>query len=284
MGTLAANFFAEKRFKNFAFYGNKDFFWSKERAEGYRRQVEKLGGNYYYFETESLNDEKWGKNHIELNEWLLSLPKPVALFACDDSFALQISEMCNMENISIPDELSLLGVDNDELICKLSYPSISSIVTDDEKGGYMTGVMLHKSIIDKSNLPFNIIVKPVRIALRKSTESIVILNKHVRIVVEYIEKNYITFKSINELVDLVSISRRILEIKFREEMGLPIYQYVIRRRVEQVAHLLITTDKKLFDIVLESGYNDCKNISRIFRNYKNCTPYEYRQQYSLLKK
>jgi LacI family transcriptional regulator len=98
--------------------------------------------------------------------------------------------------------------------------------------------------------------------------------------VEYIQKNYITLKSIDELVGVVPLSRRILEIKFKDEMGVSIYQYIIQCRIEHVANLLITTDKTLFDIVLQSGFNDSKNISRIFKKYKNCTPYEYRQQFS----
>jgi len=70
-GIMAAKFFAQKRFRNFAFYGNKGVVWSKERAEGYRQEIEKIGGNYFYFETEDLGDDQWGKDHIQLDEWLL---------------------------------------------------------------------------------------------------------------------------------------------------------------------------------------------------------------------
>ena len=95
-GVMAANFFANRSFKNFAFYGNKSFFWSKARAEGYRREVERIGGNYFYFESKTLDDTEWGISHMDLDNWLLTLPKPVGLFACDDNFALQVSEMCKV--------------------------------------------------------------------------------------------------------------------------------------------------------------------------------------------
>ena len=145
-GVMAAQFFAKRYFKNFAFYGNRNFFWSRARAEGYRREVERIKGSYYYFESELLDSMQWSREHVELDNWLQGLPKPVALFACDDNFALQVSEMCKVNNINISDELSLLGVDNDELICNLSHPSISSIITDDENGGYQTGKMLQNLI------------------------------------------------------------------------------------------------------------------------------------------
>ena len=173
-----------------------------------------------------------------------------------------------------------MGVDNDEMICNLSDPPISSIVLDVEKGGYEAARLLRQMVKEGRNVPFNIVVKPVRIEIRKSTEKLVVNNVYVKEVVDYIEKNYILLGSIEKLVALVPLSRRILEIKFKEEMGVSIYQYIIRCRIEHVANLLITTDYTLFDIVLQSGFNDCKNISRIFKKYKNCTPYEFRQRHS----
>lgn len=279
-GEMAARYFIEKRFRNFAFYGNRGVIWSEERALGFKNEVEKQGGSFFLFETESLSDEQWEASHIELEKWLLSLPKPVAVFACDDSFALQISQLCKINNIKIPDDIALLGVDNDEMICNLSDPPISSIVLDVEKGGYEAARLLHQMVKERRNVPFNIVVKPLRIVVRKSTEKIVIHNTHVKVVVDYIEKNYITLKSIDELVGLVPLSRRILEIKFKDEMGISIYQYIIRRRIEHVSNLLIATDKPLIDIVMQSGFNDCKNISRIFKKYKEYTPNEFRKQFS----
>jgi LacI family transcriptional regulator len=173
-----------------------------------------------------------------------------------------------------------MGVDNDEMICNLSDPPITSILLDVEKGGFEAARLLHQMVKERRNVPFNIVVKPVRIEARKSTEKLVIQNNHVKTVVEYIENNYITLKSIDELVNLIPLSRRILEIKFKEEMGTSIYQYIIRCRIDHLANLLITTNDTLFDVVLQSGFNDCKNISRIFKKYKNCTPYEFRQQNS----
>ncbi|HBK33143.1 MAG TPA: transcriptional regulator, partial [Porphyromonadaceae bacterium] len=124
-GEMAAQFFIKRRYRNFAFYGNKGVIWSRERAEGFRREVEKTGGNYFYFESENLSEEEWSTSHIQLDEWLFSLPKPVALFACDDSFALQVAQICNLNNIKIPEDIALLGVDNDELLCNLSDCPIS---------------------------------------------------------------------------------------------------------------------------------------------------------------
>ena len=278
-GVMAAQFFAKRHFKNFAFYGNKNFFWSKARAEGYRREVERIRGNYYYFESELLDSMQWSREHVELDNWLQGLPKPVALFACDDNFALQVSEMCKVNNINIPDELSLLGVDNDELICNLSHPTISSIITDDENGGYQTGKMLQNLILNKNNIPFNINIDPVRIELRQSTEKYNISDSYVKTVLDYIHENIRLNISIDELTAIVPLSRRNLEKKFREATGTSVHQFILDKKVDLISTELLTTDKDLLDIAIETGFNDVRNVYRIFKKYTGYTPVSFRKKY-----
>lgn len=284
VGAMAANFFAKKRFKNFAFYGNKNYLWSKGRAEGYRMEVEKLGGNYYYFESEYLTNSQWSQSHTELDKWLLSLPKPVAIFACDDYFALQVAEMCQINKINIPHEISLLGVDNDELICNLSNPSISSIVTDDENLGYIAGKNLHTLIVNKKNIPFNIIKKPIRIEQRQSTEKYNVTNKYITQVIEHLEKNITAEISINALTQMVPLGRRTLEKKFKEAMGTTIYQFILDKKIEYVSTELLTTEKSLFDIAIDAGFNDVRNAYRIFKKNTGYTPLNYRKKFSKVEK
>jgi len=278
-GIMAAKFFIQRRFQNFAFYGNKNFVWSQERSEGYKQEVEKNGGNYFYFETETLNSDHRSHSCLQLNEWLLSLPKPVALFACDDSYALQVSEACQINNIQIPNDIALLGVDNDELICNLSDPTISSIVLDAEKGGYEVGRLMQKSIENGKNEPFNIYINPTRFELRQSTEKYNISNEHILEVVKFLEKNFTSKISIDFLTHVVPLSRRSLEVKFKEEIKMSIYQFILNLRIEYFAHLLLTTDRSIFDLIIDSGFNDYTNAYRMFKKIKSYTPIEYRQKF-----
>jgi len=278
-GAMAARFFINRRFKNFAFYGNKGMVWSRERAEGFRKEVEKIGGNYYYFESDNLNVDQWSRSYIQLDDWLSSLPKPVGLLACDDNFALQVSEICKINGIQIPDEVALLGVDNDELICNLSDPPISSIVLDVEKGGYEVGRLIDRYIKKAKKDPFNIVIKPTRFELRASTEKYDISNEYISKVVNYIDDNLISDINIEELVQMTPFSRRYLEVKFKKEMNVSIYQFILQSRIENLSNLLLTTNRSLFDLALESGFNDSKNISRLFKRIKGCTPTKYRQKF-----
>ena len=278
-GVMAANFFIQRKFTSFAFYGNKGVVWSRERAQGFKSEVEKVGGEYFYFESENLRGGEWTESHILLDKWLLSLPKPVAVFACDDNFALQVSEICKMKNIRIPQDVSLLGVDNDDLICNLSDPPISSIELDIEKGGYEAGRLIHQLIKEEKTDPFNIVINPTRIELRESTELYNIEDEYIERVVKQITQNYCKNFSIDDLSKIVPLSRRNLEIKFKNEMGTSIYQFILELRINHFSNLLLTTDRSLFDLALESGFNDCKNISRIFKKFKGTTPGDFRQKW-----
>lgn len=276
-GKMAAEFFIKRRYQNFAYYGNKNAVWSRERADGFHREVEKAEGNYFYFESDNLRTAPWSKSHIELADWLFSLPKPIALFACDDSFALTVSEICSINNIQIPDDIALLGVDNDELICNLSDPPLSSIELDVSKGGYEAGKLIHQLIKENAE-PLNIFIRASHIELRQSTEKYNVKNEHIQLVVDFIKNNFRSEISVDSLTNMVPLSRRNLEVKFKDAMGVSIYQFILENRIEHFSHLLITTDRSLFDLALESGFNDSNNISRVFKKFKGATPMEFRQK------
>ena len=278
-GVMAAKFFLNRGYHNFAFYGFKGAIWSRERADGYSHEIEKQGYKLAVLENDNKDKEEWSYNHTVLGNWLQSLPKPVALFACDDHFALQISETCNVYNINVPDDIAILGVDNDDLLCNISDPPLSSIVLDVENGGYNAGKLLHQLITKEITEPFNIVVNPLIIERRKSTEKYAVSDKNIRTILNYIEKNYANHLSVEELVKQVPLSRRVLEKKFKEETGESLYQYIQNYRIDQFTRLLITTDYSLFEAALQSGFENYKNVSRVFRKYKSLSPAEYRKRY-----
>ena len=275
-GLMAARFFAERLFRNFAFFGVKGVVWSDERCKGYRSEVERIGGTFHAFETGKDSE----KNREVLGRWLRELPKPVALFCCDDAHALIISEICKMENISIPEDVSLLGVDNDELICNISDPPISSIELEVEKGGYAVGKLLHRQIRKEFVGPFNVVINPIRIELRQSTEKHNIEDPYVLRIVKYIERHIAADLTIDAIIGQIPLSRRNIELKFKRVMNTSIYQYVLKCRVKRFANLLLTTDLPLAEIAGEAGFRDCNNISRIFKKFMGCSPIEYRQRRS----
>ena len=280
-GVIAANFFLHKGYKSFAYYGLTDTVWGRERGEGFKKIVSNKGYEVYEFNNRKrVPSEKWSFDVEQVSRWLLSLPKPIALFACDDYYALQITEVCKMYDISIPEEIAVLGVDNDKLLCNISDPQLSSIELDIENGGYEAGKLLHQFIEKKIIAPVDIIIKPVRIVPRASTERFAVSDRHIEQLLQYIDNNYQNPLSVDELTQIIPFSRRVLEKKFKRETGTSVYQYLLDLRIEKFADLLITTDLPLIEAATRSGFTDYKNISRIFTKAKEMTPLQYRKRFN----
>ncbi len=273
-GKMAALFFAERRFRNFAYFGIKGVVWSDERCKGYEEEVKRINGNFFCFKTEQQDDE----SRMKVTQWLQQLPKPIALFCCDDAHALFISETCKITKIRIPEEIALLGVDNDELMCNISDPPISSIELGIEKGGYMLGKLIDKQLKKEYNGNFNLVINPIRIELRQSTEKYNIEDPYILEVVRYIDSHYNSNLSIETVLYDIPLSRRNFEIKFKRVMSVSIYQYILICRCNRLAELLLTTNLPLRDLSIEAGFKDYNNVARIFKKYKNCSPSEYRQK------
>ena len=254
----------------------------RERGEGFRDAVSEKGYPVYTFDDDrQLSGGQWNFDAERVSRWLLDLPKPIALFACDDYYALQITEVCKMYNIDIPGDIAVLGVDNDNLLCNISDPALSSIELDVENGGYEVGKLLHQFIEKKITAPADVIIKPVRIVSRGSTERFAVSDKYIGQVLAYIDENYCNPLSVDDLIRIIPYSRRVLEKKFKSETGMSVYQYIQQQRIEKFAALLITTDLPLTEAAAGAGFPDYKNVSRIFVKMKEMTPLQYRKRFTI---
>ncbi|HBZ26077.1 MAG TPA: transcriptional regulator [Rikenellaceae bacterium] len=278
-GYLAADFFMKRGFKNFAYYGIVETIWSRERYQGYKERVEENSLSFYEYLENERSRERRAFNLDNLAKWLKSLPKPIAIFACDDQYALYISETCKIHDISIPNEISLMGVDNDNLFCNISNPPLSSILLDVEYGGYLVAKTICQLIKGEITQPEDIFVRAIQIVKRESTEKFTIRDRYILNVVEHIEHNFKNTISVDSLLKIVPLSRRVLEKRFRQNTGSSIYNYILSLRVENICHLLINTDRSIEYIATESGFKSNQNMSKLFFQFKEMTPSEYRKNY-----
>ncbi|WP_209330029.1 DNA-binding transcriptional regulator [Lunatimonas salinarum] len=279
-GLMGASYFLQKGFKNFAFYGFNDIVWSRERAEGFEEKINSVGYKVHYFEhRKSRSTDLWYYKSNSLSKWLVSLPKPIALMTCDDNQGLHIAEACKQNKIRIPEEVAVLGVDNDVMLCELSDPPLSSIAMDVEKGGYDTAKLMDQMIQNGIEGHYDIIVKPTQIITRQSTDIYATNDDYIASTLKYIHKNIEKNLQVDEVVKQVPLSRRTLEKRFLQITGFPIYKYISNLRIEKFAQKLLETDQTVFEIAMDLGLNDSKNIARQFKQVKGCNPVEYRKQY-----
>ncbi|WP_215224902.1 AraC family transcriptional regulator [Echinicola shivajiensis] len=279
-GKLGADYFLKKGFKQFAFYGFNNIVWSRERAEGFEERLNEQGYKVHYFEhRKARSTDIWHYKSISLSRWLLSLPKPIALMTCDDNQGLHITEACQQNNIRIPEDIAVLGVDNDVMLCELSVPPLSSIAMDIEKGGYDTAKLLEHMIKNGNQSFYDIIVEATQIITRQSTDIYATNDEYIASTLKYIHQNIENNLQVNEVVRQVPLSRRSLEKRFLQITGYPIYKYIYNLRIEKFTQKLLETDLTIFEIALDLGLNDSKNIARQFRQVKGCNPIEYRKKY-----
>ncbi|MBR2423552.1 MAG: substrate-binding domain-containing protein [Tidjanibacter sp.] len=274
-GIMAARFFRKKIFTNFAYFGIKNIIWSEERRDAFREELEAEGYKVDCFDYTERTPE--GKLRPRVEEWLKGLPKPIALFCCDDERAIFISETCKIAGISIPEEVAILGVDNDDLMCNISDPPISSIELGVESGGYAIGELLHGQMKNGiSPNASNVVISPVRIEQRRSTERYNISDPYVLKVVRHIENNYDSDLSVENILASIPLSRRNFEMKFKKELNISVYQYILNCRCNRLADLLLTTGRSVMDLAIEVGFKDGGNVSRVFKKNKGLSPIEYR--------
>lgn len=280
-GRLGAEYFLRKGFKNFAFYGFKNIVWSRERAEGFEEKIKEAGYSVHYFEhLKSRSMDLWYYKPSLLSKWLKSLPKPTALMTCDDNQGLHITEAGRHAGIRIPEDVAVLGVDNDENICFLSDPQLSSISSDVEKGGYEAARVMQQMITAGKTNSDNIIVKPTHIITRASTDIYSTNDELIVKTLKYIHLNIDKNIKVGQVLKEVPLCRRSLEKRFIITTGYPVYKYIYQLRIEKFMKKLLETDMTITEIAHELGFEDTKNISRQFKQMKGLTPLEYRKKFS----
>lgn len=281
-GKMAAEYFLSKGFKNFAFYGTPNVVWSRERERGFRDSLDKNGHTLLSFSPKIIDNHFWYYTPSPLQKWLQSLPKPVAIFACDDNRAEHIVQAAKIAKLHVPEEIGVLGVDNDEVICLYSNPSISSIQQDEEGGGFKAAALMDKMIRQKKTIKEDIILKPLRIITRRSTEFTAITDQYVINTLIYIRENLEKAITVNDLPQVIGLSRRALEKRFLKITGRSIYKEIQRQRVEKVVNLLMETSLSINEIAHISGFSDSKNLARCFYSFHKMTPLKYRKKYQVI--
>ena len=278
-GRMAADLYLHKGFRNFAYFGYKNVCWSDERCTGFRQRIEEagLGDNFYLYDKQEI-DNLWYYEAAPLERWLRSLPKPVAVMACDDNQGNALIEACNSAGVKIPSEVSVIGVDNDEVVCTLSNPTLSSISVDIEQGGFETARMTVRMLQDPFYKGSDITLRPKRIVHRVSTSAYATTDKEVLTALQFIRQNLGKKISVEDVLEQVPLSRRILEVRFKKVIGYSIYQYISQQRISRFAELLLETNDSIQEIAYKLGEDDAKAICRRFKELKGCTPSEWRNQ------
>lgn len=281
LGEIAAEHFLEKKYRNFAFCGYDNMEWSLKRAQGFCTSVQDAGFSVHVFmRPKNKKQQLWHYEQNQVLKWLKSLPKPVGLFACTDDRSIQIAQMCAVGNILVPEEVAILGVDNDMLICDTCNPPLSSIELNIQKAGYEAAKALTEIMSGVGSKGKQIFVEPIKIVQRKSTDIFFSEDEDVKKALYFIRQNADKPMKVSDVIDATMVSRRSLYEKFKKIVGRGINEEIRRVRIEKVATMLTDTDLTVSEIAYRLNYLGPDHISRYFKIEKGTTPVEFRRKYS----
>ena len=278
-GRLAADRFIARGFKEFAFFGNNGMCWSDARRDSFRERLEEAGfGGHIHLYNYPRIENLWYYNESRLEEWLLSLPRPVAIFCCDDNQGSILLEACRALGLRVPFDVAVIGVDNDPILCNMSEPALSSIDVDIERGGYEAAAMASRMYRDPFYKGEDIVLHPLSIVSRMSSNVIATRDTAIHAALQFINANIDHKILVTDVLEHVPLSRRLLEQRFLKETGHTIYQYITIMRIDRFAQLLLSSNDTISEIAARMDEPDTKSIARRFQAIKGCTPSEYRKR------
>lgn len=280
IGAMAAEHLLERGFRHFAFCGLNDFFWSQQRQQGFSDRLKKSGFSVLsYAQPKTRSKQLWESEQPVLSQWLRSLPKPVGLMACIDERAQDVIGACKEPAIHIPEEIALVSGDNDELICELSNPQLSSVAINAEQVGYQAAQLLDTLMLGNKTKNRTITVQPTHVITRRSTDSLALPDKETALALRYIRANIRNPLQVVDVADHVAMTRQGLNIRFRKNLGRSIHDEIIRTRVQYICRMLIETTMTISEIARLAGQMELKQLSRMFRRETGLSPLQYRKHF-----
>ena len=275
---MASEHLLEKGLKNFAFCGFNNYDWSKERGLYFSKFNNEAGNKtYIYIQPKKMKKNDWENEQHHVSEWIKSLPKPVGIFACNDDRGQHILEVCKMINLKVPEDVAVIGVDNDPMICEIDDPPLTSIALNVESAGYNSAKLLDELLSGKKMKGQQITVSPTHIVQRQSTDILAVNDAEVALAIHYIRNNAKNKILVNDVVKTTSISRRTLEKRFRKTIHRSIYNEIQQVRIELIAKLLIDTDLPISQITSFFNFTDVEHISRYFKKEKGIGLRQFRK-------
>lgn len=280
---LAYEHFEQKRgFRSLAFCGEAEFNWSRWRESSFAKLAEENGMDYHVYNSTSRGSARYSiaKERRKMSNWVQSLPKPVGIMACYDIRAQFLLDICREHEIRVPEEVAVLGVDNDELLCSLCKPQLSSVIPDTRRAGMEAAALLDRMMSGEKFDSKAHLISPIGIANRQSTELYATEDSDVNHALRMIKERAFEPLTVTQLLKEISISRRSLEHRFLKAVGRTPHQEITRLRIERIQQLLLTTKLTMSKIATLTGFRSVEYMSVFFHREMKIPPGKYRTRFS----
>lgn len=286
IGRMAADHLIERGFRQFAFCGFTGTDWSDLRRAGFERRVAESGFPFQAFENPHPSQEPAGsggdwnvkRSKENLKTWLRSLPKPLGMMACNDSRGWRVLACCRDLNLRVPDELAVIGVDNDEIFCELSTIPLSSVIINARQIGYEAAALLDQLMADNIISKRVPLLKPVTVAERRSTDALAVEDPRLKTATNLIREHACEGLDVTAVLKAVRMSRKAFERQFVTIFGRTPKAEILRVRLKRVSQLLAESNWKLAKVASEAGFQNPEHMCRLFKKKFGITPGQFRNQ------
>lgn len=273
---LAFDHFIERGFRHFAYCGVERFAWSVARGGYFDELVRRAGfACEHYAEPAGFGPDSDAETDA-IAQWLRGLPQPVAVFACYDARGQQLLDAGQRASLAVPDQIAVLGVDNDSLLCELSPPPLSSVVLDTRRTGWEAADLLARLIAGQRPKAEVRYVPPLGVCTRRSTDTYAVENPQIARVLKVIREQACAGLTVPELLRQCPMSRRVLEQRMKELLGRSPHEEIVRVQIHRVQDLLRTTELTLEEIAERSGFRNAQYLSVVFKREVGQPPSEFR--------
>ncbi len=278
---LAAEHLLGKGFKRFAYFGDPQFLWAGERGEEFARVLAAHGHGCDAFSPPRAAAKRPGSDAEirAMANWLARRPKPLGVFACYDGRAQQVLEACQLVGCAVPEDVAVLGVDNDDLLCELCTPPLTSVQPNARRTGYEAAAMLARMMRGERLTTQTRYVEPVRVVERQSTDMVSVSDARVAVALRYIREHAGDGIDVSDVLRAVPMSRTLLERKFKSLLGHSPHQMIVQQKMERAKQLLVESEVSIKVVAELAGFDNASYLSVAFRRETGESPYAYRQKH-----
>jgi LacI family transcriptional regulator len=279
IGRLAADHLLERGFRHFGYFGIEGCIWSRVRQEAFTSRVLQSGfACSAYVPPRRLGKRHWGGEQAKIGQWLAGLPRPVGVMSCNDDQGRKLLDACAARGLHVPDDVAVVGVDDDEVICTTCVPPLSSVALDLERAGYEAASLLHR-LMRRQPPPSRLVpVRALWVTTRRSTDVVAQDDRVVAAALRFIRENSGHPIRVSDVTAAIDLSRRTVERKFRQVVGRSILDEINRSHVERARRLLLETDLAVSKVADSAGFSNVRAMTRVFRGTLKVSPSRYRAQ------
>lgn len=275
---LATEYFRSRGFLRFAYVGPTGHSYVRRHVDAFRESLAKFNAelSVFKFSNESLTSKRWRKQEHELARWLKDLAKPVAMFSWGTMASARLLHVCRLHDILVPDQVSVLAGDDDDLICEATVPSMSGVLISSELIGFRAAARLDRQMNRLKEDGLDELIDPIEIVTRGSTDALVMEDPELATAVRFMREHAFGELTVAEVAAHVPTTRRNLERKFREMIGRTPLQEIHRLRIARVKELLSTSDLAMPLIAAAAGFGTPEYMTHMFKSIVGQTPLRYR--------